>query len=55
MVIEADPTLNGKIVLDIDEISHQKVTIYQLPRNFNNQNYQGIFPNNQIFREVKAG
>lgn len=55
MIIEAEATLNGKILLEVIEKSYQKITIYQMPKNFHNDKYQGIFPNNQIFKEVKKG
>ena len=55
MVIQADATLNGKILLEVVDDASMEITIYQMPRNFNNKKYWGLFPNGQVFSEVKSG
>ena len=47
MVIEADITLNGKIILEIEDDASMDdhLVVYQMPRRFNDNRFWGIYPN----------
>ena len=55
MRIEADPKLNGKLLIEIIETGKQKVNVFQQPRTFKNKGTHGLLENGQIYQNQGHG
>jgi hypothetical protein len=56
LVFKADSALNGKIVVDLLEVTNANVYVYKMPNSFTTSHTtQGVLENNQIDARVQSG